>query len=32
LPEELLGKHYYRPTEHGQEAAIAERLRKVREK
>jgi putative ATPase len=31
LPEPLLGKHYYRPSEHGEEAQIAERLRKLRE-
>ncbi len=27
LPEELLGAQYYRPTEHGNELAMAERLR-----
>jgi putative ATPase len=32
LPDELVGKHYYRPSEHGEEAAIAERLRKLRER
>jgi putative ATPase len=30
LPDELEGKRYYRPTEQGEEAAIAERLRKQR--
>lgn len=30
LPDELEGKRYYRPTENGDEAAIAERLRKQR--
>jgi putative ATPase len=30
LPEKLVGKRYYEPTEHGEEAAVAERLRKLR--
>ena len=30
LPEELADAQYYRPTEHGQEAAIAERLAALR--
>jgi putative ATPase len=30
LPDALAGRRYYRPTEHGLEAAIAERLRKLR--
>jgi len=30
LPDALANKRYYRPTEHGEEAAIAERLRKLR--
>ena len=30
LPEALVARRYYRPTEHGLEAAIAERLRKLR--
>jgi putative ATPase len=30
LPEELVGKRYYRPTQNGEEASIAERLRKLR--
>jgi len=28
LPEELAGTHYYEPSDHGQEAEIAERLRR----
>jgi putative ATPase len=32
LPEELEGKRYYRPTQNGEEARIAERLRKLRER
>jgi putative ATPase len=31
LPDALVGKRYYRPTENGEEALIAERLRKQRE-
>jgi putative ATPase len=31
LPDALTGKRYYRPTENGEEAAIRERLEKVRE-
>ena len=30
LPEELVGKRYYRPTQNGEEARIAERMRKLR--
>ncbi|MDO5501517.1 MAG: replication-associated recombination protein A [Propionibacteriaceae bacterium] len=30
LPEDLLGTQYYRPTDHGQEAAIAERVAALR--
>jgi putative ATPase len=30
LPEELVGKRYYRPTNNGEEARIAERQRKLR--
>jgi len=30
LPDELIGQRYYAPTEQGEEAAIAERLRKLR--
>jgi hypothetical protein len=30
LPEELVGKRYYRPSQNGEEARIAERLRKLR--
>jgi putative ATPase len=30
LPRELIGKRYYRPTHNGEEARIAERLRKLR--
>jgi putative ATPase len=30
LPDALANKRYYRPTEHGEEAAIADRLRKLR--
>jgi putative ATPase len=30
LPEELVGKRYYRPTQNGEEARIAERMRKHR--
>jgi putative ATPase len=30
LPEKLVGRRYYRPTEHGLEAAIRERLKKLR--
>jgi putative ATPase len=30
LPEELEGKRYYQPTEHGAERALAERLQKQR--
>ncbi|HTU58924.1 MAG TPA: replication-associated recombination protein A [Polyangiales bacterium] len=32
LPEELVGKKYYRPTQNGEEARIAERMRKHRER
>jgi putative ATPase len=32
LPEKLVGKHYYRPTENGAEAQLADRLRKLRER
>jgi putative ATPase len=32
LPEKLTGKRYYRPTQNGEEARIAERLRKLRER
>ncbi|MET0389118.1 MAG: replication-associated recombination protein A, partial [Polyangiales bacterium] len=31
LPDALVGKRYYRPSEHGEEAAIAKRLRKLRD-
>ena len=31
LPDELAGADYYRPTDHGAEAAIAERLAKINE-
>ncbi len=31
LPEELLGSQYYQPTDHGQEAAIAERVAALRD-
>jgi putative ATPase len=30
LPDALAGRRYYRPTEHGLEAAIGERLKKLR--
>jgi putative ATPase len=30
LPEQLAGRRYYRPSEHGLEAAIGERLKKLR--
>jgi putative ATPase len=30
LPDELVGKRYYQPSENGEEASIAERLRKLR--
>jgi putative ATPase len=30
LPEELVGKKYYRPSQNGEEARIAERMRKLR--
>lgn len=30
LPDELAGRRYYRPTDHGNEAAIAERLEAIR--
>jgi len=30
LPDELLGRQYYSPTEHGNERAVAERLEKIR--
>ena len=30
LPEELVGKKYYRPTQNGEEARISERLRKLK--
>jgi putative ATPase len=32
LPDELVGKRYYRPSQNGEEARIAERLRKLRER
>jgi len=32
LPEKLIGKRYYRPTQQGEEARIGERLRKLRER
>ena len=31
LPDALVGRHYYEPTDHGAEARIAERLRAARE-
>ena len=31
LPDALVGQRYYRPSENGEEAAIAERMRKLRE-
>jgi putative ATPase len=31
LPEELTGAEYYRPTDHGAEAALADRLRRITE-
>jgi putative ATPase len=31
LPESIEGHRYYEPTQNGEEAAIAERLRKLRE-
>jgi putative ATPase len=31
LPEELAGAEYYRPTDHGSEAALADRLRRINE-
>ncbi|GAA2184324.1 replication-associated recombination protein A [Brooklawnia cerclae] len=30
LPDELTGRHYYRPTDHGNEMAIGERLEMIR--
>jgi putative ATPase len=30
LPDALVGKHYYRPSDQGEESAIAQRLRKLR--
>jgi putative ATPase len=32
LPDSLIGRRYYAPTEHGFEATLRERLRKLREK
>jgi putative ATPase len=31
LPDELAGAEYYRPTDHGAEAALADRLRRINE-
>ena len=31
LPEELTGAEYYRPTPHGAEAALADRLQRINE-
>ena len=31
LPDELVGAEYYRPTDHGAEAGLAERLRRINE-
>jgi len=32
LPEELVGHQYYRPTAHGQESALDQRLREIRQR
>ncbi len=32
LPDSLAGRRYYKPTDHGAEAAVAERLRAIRER
>jgi putative ATPase len=32
LPEKLSDKRYYRPSDNGEEAAVAERLRKLRDR
>ena len=31
LPDELMSVEYYRPTDHGAEAALADRLRRINE-